>query len=58
MENPATWGKAEKIIDKAHQDFWTDRASGNYGLSLPRRIADALREAGLLRDETQGEFSR
>lgn len=56
MENPATWGKAEKVIDEAYQDWWKSRARGTYGLSLARRIADALRDAELLRDETQGEI--
>jgi len=56
MENPATWGLAEEIIDKAYKDYWTDRAGGVTGLSLARRVADALREANLLRDENQEEL--
>lgn len=56
MENPATWGRAEQVISQAYQDWWKGRAEGRTGLSLPRRIADALRAAGLLRDEDQGEL--
>ena len=48
MENPATWGEAEKVIRQAYDAHSEDRAKGVYGLSLVRRIADALREAGLL----------
>lgn len=56
MENPDTWGQAEKVIHKAHQDYWTARREGKIGLSLPLQVANALREAGLLRDEKQGEI--
>ena len=48
MENPATWGEAEKVIRQAYDAHSEDRAKGVVGLSLVRRIADALREAGLL----------
>ena len=47
MENPATWGPAEKILSGVldeHLGLPQDLA----GLSLERRLADALREAGLL----------
>ena len=47
MENPATWGPAEKILSSVldeHLGLPQDLA----GLSLERRIADALRAAGLL----------
>jgi hypothetical protein len=56
MENPATWGKAEKVIDQAHKDYWKARKDGVIGWSLIHTIAEALREAGLLRDEDQGEL--
>lgn len=51
MENPATWGPAEKVISKAWTDWtdWTQR-EGRIGLSLPKTIASALREADLLSD--------
>jgi hypothetical protein len=50
MENPATWGKAERIVDKAIGDHDTAMQRGITGLSLVRHITDALREAGLLKE--------
>ena len=54
MENPATWGPAEKIINKVYID-WVENLHKPAdervtGLSLYRQVADALREAGLLKD--------
>jgi len=53
MENPATWGKAEHVIIQALDEYDKD-VLGNrgviVGLSLTRRIADALRNANLLRE--------
>lgn len=54
MEDPATWGPAEKIIRKVRQD-WLENVHRPAdervtGLSLERQIVDALREAGLLRE--------
>jgi hypothetical protein len=51
MENPGSWGEAEKIIDAAHKKWWGNRDKGKIGLSLPRQIADALRDAGLLNED-------
>jgi hypothetical protein len=48
MENPASWGKAEQIIDKEYHDWWDLRVDGMVGLSLAKRVADALRAEGLL----------
>lgn len=50
MENPNGWGKAEKIIHLAYAEWYTAKASGVVGLSLPRSIADALRAEGLLNE--------
>jgi hypothetical protein len=50
MENPATWGPAEKVVDEAHAKWYDARERGIIGLSLARTITDALREAGLLKD--------
>lgn len=57
MENPATWGEAERIVQQVLDDFFanqnkpiTDPAKYIAGLSLERKITDALREAGLLKD--------
>lgn len=51
MENPASWGKAEQIIDKEYREWYDLRAGGMVGLSLARRVADALRAEGLLAEE-------
>lgn len=54
MENPATWGLAEKIVngvlrqDRERQARELTGQPPVVGLSLPRRITDALRAAGLL----------
>ena len=56
-ENPATWGEAERIVNKVLDDHFTyhhkvitGEAEPLAGLSLIRKITDALREAGLLND--------
>ena len=48
MENPATWGEAERIVEQCLQEDEDAKWRGICGLSLPRRITDALRDAGLL----------
>ena len=51
MENPATWKNAENVIHNAIvQDHYAQQ-EGKIGLSLVRKIADALRLAGLLKEE-------
>lgn len=50
MENPATWGRAEHVIADAMSQADKYMKMGVVGLSSVRQIADALREAGLLRD--------
>lgn len=52
MENPTTWGVAEHVIhDVMVKDHYAKQEEpGLCGLSLPRQIADALREAGLLNE--------
>lgn len=56
MENPATWGLAEKIIQEVylrHQENMSKPADErHFGLSLYRQVADALRDAGLLKEES------
>jgi hypothetical protein len=50
VENPATWGDTENVIHNAIiQDHYA-KQEGRAGFSLARKIADALREAGLLKD--------
>lgn len=51
MENPATWGPAEHVVQEA-----LDKAADAYtkkmvGLSTTRQITDALRREGLLVDD-------
>lgn len=50
MENPATWGEAERIVRRVLDENRKLREDGQVitGLSLERRVTDALREAGLL----------
>lgn len=56
MENPATWGPAEKIIDRILGEaiLETAKPAGErrIGLSWARRITNALRSAGLLDMDT------
>jgi hypothetical protein len=54
-ENPATWGKAERIVNKVLDEHFTyshkviaGEEEPLCGLSLVRKITDALREAELL----------
>jgi hypothetical protein len=54
MENPDTWGPAEHVIREVLQSEHEQNLHGGLfmaGLSLERRIADALRAAHLLRAE-------
>jgi hypothetical protein len=51
MENPATWGTAENVIHNVIVKDHYAKQEGEVGLSLPRQIADALREAGLLKED-------
>lgn len=55
MENPATWGQAEKIISAVIRDDDEATANGIAGWSLPKQIAEALRDAGLIARETTQE---
>ena len=52
VENPATWGPAEKIVDEVLGRIalnWARPLEEKLiGLSAARQITDALREAGLL----------
>jgi hypothetical protein len=47
-ENPASWGEAEKIIAVALAEAEEARQQQIAGWSTPKRVAEALREAGLL----------
>lgn len=54
MENPATWGMAERIIADEMEKAHADTEAGMCGASVYKRIADRLREAGLLVDAKTG----
>ena len=51
MENPATWGKVERCINRAIDRWHQGLNDGMCGLSLARMVADALRRDGLLTGE-------
>ena len=51
MENPAAWGKAEYVVHEALEAAWVDTGANEYGISLARQVTDALRKAGLLKDD-------
>jgi hypothetical protein len=58
MENPAARGPAEKLVRDVLDEFFrnqdrkiTDPEKVICGLSLERRITDALREAGLMKED-------
>ena len=50
MENPSTWGDAENVIHNAMVKFHYAKRADGTGDSLPKEIADALRAAGLLKE--------
>lgn len=58
MENPGTWGEAERIVDgvlRAWEEMLARPAHERpVGLSRARQVTDALRGAGLLRDQPAG----
>lgn len=47
-ENPAQWGEATKVIDKALQDYIRGVAEGRVGNTGPFQIARSLVDAGFL----------
>lgn len=55
MENPATWSSTEKIINREYQEWVRNLHKPAdervIGASLARRIADALRKEGLLKED-------
>lgn len=50
MENPGSWGLAEHVVNKAleEHDRLMRHEPGLCGLSVVRKITDALRAEGLL----------
>ena len=51
MENPRTWGPVEKTIHEAFKKWEQGTEQMLCGLSLEMTIANALREAGLVRED-------
>lgn len=49
MENPATWGPVERTIDEVLKDAYASRRLGMTGLSLARKITQALERQDMLR---------
>lgn len=47
-EDPNTWGPVERVVDQVLTDHFNELDAEICGHSLPRRIADALRAAGLI----------
>lgn len=56
MENPASWNKAVILIDATIRQVDREIEQGSFfGLSLPRRIYDALKAQGYLTKEATEE---
>ena len=51
MENPASWGQAERIIHQVRIQDAEAKSRLVMGWSLEHKIVQALREAGLLNEE-------
>jgi hypothetical protein len=56
MENPATWGPAERAVDDVLRGQTGWGTEPLVGLSLVRQITDALRSQGLLIDQGQSSL--
>lgn len=50
MENPASWGEAERVVSIAIREHGRQMEDRICGFSLERMIVDALRQAGLLHE--------
>ena len=51
VENPQTWGHAEHIVNRALEQHEAGKRQGVIGLSVVRKITDALRAEGLLNED-------
>ncbi len=56
MESPDSWGPLERVISQAIHDADDAVLRGIVGLSHIRVIADALRDAGLVKAERDDEW--
>jgi hypothetical protein len=54
-ENPASWGKAERVVSEAIRSARQAHAELVVGLSEVMQITNALRAAGLLKEEAEEE---
>lgn len=56
MENPQSWGRAERVVNAVLDNIEANRArppdERRFGPSRARQITDALRREGLLVEET------
>lgn len=52
MENPASWGEAERVVEAAIIAAERGTRAGRVGWSMTKQITNALREAGLLDADT------
>lgn len=55
VENPQSWGVAEHVVQGVLNECAERDRTLVVGLSRARMICDALRRAGLLREEEAGE---
>lgn len=46
-----TWGEAEKVVARVIRQHHQSISEGRVGLSLVRKITDALRQEDLLKEE-------
>jgi hypothetical protein len=53
MENPASWGPLEHLIEECIRDHSIAQARGVVGASLPMYIANTLRAEGYINAEHQ-----
>lgn len=54
VENPASWGRAERVIHEALREADVAREAGVFGASRAAVVASALRREGLLSEEDAG----
>lgn len=51
MENPASWGKLERVIHDALREYDAEQERGVIGASRAAVVATALRREGLVQEE-------
>ena len=53
MESPTSWTKVTYLINKTLAEANADIKAGVIGLSIPKQIENALKDAGFLTPESQ-----